>query len=280
MTETQPPDPRDTWESIAPAWERYRDRAFEGFRGVSEWLVEQIDPQAGDTILELAAGPGETGFLAAERLGSGGRLISTDVAPTMVEAARRGAAARGLDNVECRVMDAQQVDLPDSSVDGVICRLGFMLMPEPARAFDEARRVLEEGGRFAYGVMGPPDRNPWMGLLVMALVQNGHAPMGDPFGAGGPFSLSDSERNREMLTAAGFSDLQIESVGGSMRFDSIDEYWTLQTSLSGPVPALVASLDAAEIAAVRATLEPTLEPFGSPGAFELPTSAVAVAATA
>lgn len=73
------------WSAVAPAWEEYRDRLFEQTRPVSEWLVRQVDPQPGQTVLELTAGPGETGFLAAERLGPNGRLISSDFAPDMVE---------------------------------------------------------------------------------------------------------------------------------------------------------------------------------------------------
>src|SRR5262249_43012100 len=112
---------------------RHRTQLFEGARPVSDWLVDQIDPRPGQTILELAAGPGETGFLAAERIGPGGRLISSDISPGMVDAARMGAGARGLGNGEFRVMDAQAVELPDSSVDAVLSRFGVMLVPEPAR---------------------------------------------------------------------------------------------------------------------------------------------------
>src|SRR5687768_15765836 len=98
---------RATWDGIAPAWERHRKLVFEDFRRVSELLVERVSPQPGQTILEVTAGAGDTGFLAAERLGHDGRLIATDLAPGMVEAIRRGAAERGLVNVESRVMDAQ-----------------------------------------------------------------------------------------------------------------------------------------------------------------------------
>src|SRR5215212_10900599 len=110
--------PRGT--ASRPRRERHRELVFEQFRPVSEWLVERVSPQPGQTILEVAAGPGDTGFLAAERLGPDGKLISTDLAPGMVEAVRRGAAERGLVNVESRVMDAQRLDLGDASVDGVL----------------------------------------------------------------------------------------------------------------------------------------------------------------
>ena len=79
------------WESVADAWEANRQRVFDFFRTASDWLVEAIGPQPGQVVLDVAAGPGETGFLVAEAVGPEGRVISSDLAPTMVAAARRGA---------------------------------------------------------------------------------------------------------------------------------------------------------------------------------------------
>ena len=173
-------------DSVAAAWERHRERVFETTRPVSDWLVEHVVARPGATVLELTAGPGETGFLVAERVGDDGRVLATDLSPAMVAAARRGVEARGLTNVECRVMDAQQLDLDDDSVDGVLSRFGVMLTPEPARVAREARRVLRPGGSLAYGVWGPAERNPWILVLAGALLQCGHVPDADPFGPGGP----------------------------------------------------------------------------------------------
>lgn len=156
---------------------------------LSEWIVDRVDPKPGQTILELTAGPGETGFLAAERLLPGGTLISTDLSVGMVDAARRGAEARGFSHVECRTMDAQAIDLPDASVDGVISRFGLMLLPEPTKAFAEIRRVLRPAGRLVYGVMGPPQENPLLTMFVRAFAEHGHALDADPFAPGGLFSL-------------------------------------------------------------------------------------------
>ncbi len=258
------------WSAVAPAWEAYRDRLFENVRSVSEWLVDQVDPQPGQTVLELTAGPGETGFLAAPRLGPGGRLISSDFVPAMMEAAQRGAAQRGLDNVECRILDAQQIDLPDGSVDGVLSRFGLMLVPEQERAMGEIRRVLRPGGRCAYATWGPPDRNPWIFQIVMALLQNGHAPPGDPFAPGGVFSLTTPERNQELATAASFERVTVEELGGVMRFESPADYWTFNTSVAGPVAELVAKLSNEQLGAIRTTLDPSLAPFERDGGLEIP----------
>ncbi len=269
---------RTTWDGLAPAWERNRQRVFEGFRPVSDWLVEHVSPQPGQTILEVAAGPGDTGFLAAERVGDRGRLISTDIAPGMVEAVRRGAAERGLGNVDARVMDAQALDLEDDSVDGVVSRLGFMLMPDPAAAFLEVRRVLRPSGRFAYAVIGSPPANQWMGLFMMAFVQRGHAPVGDPFGPGGPFSLSDHDRNRALLAEAGFDDVEVTELAGAMPFASPAEYWDLQSQVGGPIPALIARLPAEEVAEIRATVESMVEQYATRDGYGVPSSLVAASA--
>ncbi len=266
-------------DAVSPAWERYREQLFESQRGVSEWLVMQADPRTGQTILELAAGPGETGFLAAELVGPSGRLISTDLGSGMTEAARRGAAKRGLENVEFRTMDAQHNDLPDRSVDAVICRFGLMLMPEPDRALHHARRVLSEGGCIAYAVWGAPDRNPWLTTLAMAVVQSGYQPPGDPFAPGGVFSLAQAEVNAALLESAGFADALVEELPGAVRFESFDEYWTIQTAVSGPLAVLISSLPPDQAGAIRATLESMVAPFESGSGYEFPSLAIGAAAT-
>jgi ubiquinone/menaquinone biosynthesis C-methylase UbiE len=265
-------------EFVAPAWERYRQLLFAGQRNVSDWLVDQTDPRPGQTILELAAGPGETGFLTAERLGADGRLISTDVSPGMVDAARRGAEARGLGNVEFRVMDAQHIELPDDCVDAVLSRFGVMLMPDPGAAVREAKRVLRDSGRLAYAVWGPPDRNPWLALFAGAMLQTGHAPPGDPFGPGGVFSLAEPDANRALLEGAGFSDVRIEEIPGAMRYDDFDHYWRVQSSVSGPVAVLVQSLPAGDVDAIKGVLEPSVKPFSTEDGLRIPSLAIGISA--
>lgn len=258
------------WSAVAPAWETYRSWLFENMRSVSERLVERLDPQPGQTLLEVTAGPGETGLLAAPRLEPGGRLVSSDFVPAMVEAAARGAERLGLDNVECRVLDVQALDLPDDSVDAVLSRFGLMLVPEPALAMAEIRRVLRPGGRLAFATWGPPDRNPWLFQIALALLQNGFAPSGDPFAPGGVFSLATTDSHRTLAASAGFDTVEVEELTGTTRYDDPDHYWTVNTALAGPIADLVASLSPEQVAAVRATLDPTMAPFERDGGLELP----------
>src|SRR5436853_6692471 len=93
------------WEELAPRWERGRELLWASTRAVSEWLVERLDPQPGQTILDVAAGTGETGFLAARR---GAHLISSDRSAEMVAAAERVAEQLGVTNAEFRVLDSDR----------------------------------------------------------------------------------------------------------------------------------------------------------------------------
>ena len=267
------------WKAVVAAWDRYRDRLFSLTRHVSDWLVNEVDPRPGQTILELAAGPGETGFLVAERVGETGTLISSDVDADMVTAARRGAAAKGFKNVDFRLMDAQDIDLPDQSVDGALCRFGMMLLGEPAKAMSGVRRVLREGGRFAYAVIGQPEQNPWLSMLGRALVECGHEPPFDPSGPG-PFSLADPNTNRVLLERAGFSAVTVDRLEGAGTYRDFDEYWEMQSKLSGPIATFIASLDAERVAEVRGALRRLVEPFVSGTTLSLPSNTVVAAGTA
>ena len=144
------------WDEFSGNWADEHDFLHKATKDVADALVAGVGAQPGQTILELAAGTGDVGFAVAERLGDDGKLIQTDFAPRMVEAERRLAADAGLANVEHRVLDAERMDLEDASVDGVVCRYGYMLMADPAAALSETRRVLRDDGRLAFAVWGRP----------------------------------------------------------------------------------------------------------------------------
>ena len=126
-----------TWDEMASGWEERREWHARDHRGDQRVDRRPGRSAAGQTILDVAAGTGDLGFAAAERVGDEGGVICTDFAPEMIEAARRNGAARGLENVEYRVLDAEKMDLADDSVDGVVSRWSYMLMADPAAALSE-----------------------------------------------------------------------------------------------------------------------------------------------
>ena len=212
--------------------------------------MELLAPAPGETVLELAAGPGDTGFIAAERLGSKGLLLSTDVAPEMVGAARRRAAALGVENVEFRVEDASAISLPDAAVDGVLCRFGVMLVPDPSRALAEIARVLRPGGRAALAVWASSDANDWMTAAGRSAVALGFSERPDP-AAPGPFRLADPDELRRLFTDAGLQVGTLADVPILWRAASLDDWWQHIRDLSRMLSTLLERLTPEEGQAVR-----------------------------
>ena len=267
----------ENWQTMAAGWERRRAELEKVTRPVSELMVQALDPQPGDTVLELAAGPGDTGFLAATLLGEEGRLISSDFSSEMVEVARRRAAELGLENVEHRVIDAEEIRLDDDSVDGVLCRFGFMLMPDPEAALTETRRVLRPGGRLAVAVWGQAERNPWISIAGRLLAELGLAPRPQP-GEPGMFVLADEERLRGLLEGAGFAVERVEDVPVLFVFADVDDYIAGSRETGGMFSRTWRDASDDDREAIRTGLAERFAPFAVDGGYELPGVAVVAAA--
>ena len=261
---------RETWGEMAPGWEARNEWMTQVTGRVNEWIVEKADPQPGQTVIDLAAGPGDLGFRVAELVGEGGRVLSTDFSPEMVAVARRLGDARGLTNVEYRVLDAEAMDLDDESADTVVCRWGYMLMADPAAALRETKRVLHRGGPLAFAVWAAPDRNGWAALPAQTLVQRGHMPPPEP-GAPGIFAMADPDRIRALVTGAGFGEPELEEISFEFRYADADDFWDVLVRIAGPLARAVKSLPEDELRATRAAIEESLEPFrGDDGGYSMP----------
>ena len=182
-------------------------------------------------------------------------------------------------NVDYRLIDAQQIELADDSVDGVLCRLGYMFMPDRPAALSETRRVLRPGGRVALAVWGAPQRNPFFSIIAMTLVERGLMPPPDPNGPG-LFSMGSPERIGALLDDAGFDDIQIEELPVRFAFETVDEYIELIADAAGPLTILLRGLTEAEREEVRAEVERACAGFAAEGGCELPGLGLGAAATA
>jgi SAM-dependent methyltransferase len=251
---------REIWALMAEGWEARREWLM-GITGlVNDWLVERADPRPGQTFLEIAAGTGDLGFLIADRVGDGGRLISTDFSAEMLDVARRQGEARGVRNVEYRVMDAERMDLEDDSVDGAVCRWGYMLMADPAAALRETRRVLREGAPLAFAVFQTPDRNPWAAVPAMTLVQRGQIPPPEP-NAPGIFAMGEADRVRELVIGAGFADPEIDEITFAYHYPDADDAWDAVVRLAGPLAQAINALPDDERDATRVATIEAIEPY-------------------
>jgi SAM-dependent methyltransferase len=252
------------WEAMAPGWTERHGWFQTTTRPVTERMLEVLPVRPGETILELGAGTGVVGFTALAALGGETRLIVSDFAPAMVEAARGVGTELGLGNVEYRVLDAERIDLDDSSIDRVLCRFGYMLMADPAVALGETRRVLRDSGRLCFAVWTAPDENPWAFVAGIVLVERGHLPPPEP-GAPGIFGMADPGRIRELVSGAGFAEPEIEQVEIAWPYEDADAHWSLTRKLAGPLADAIDRLDDDEREAVRADVRSRIEPLIADG---------------
>ena len=107
------------------------------------------DLQPGERVLDLGSGAGFDAFIAARIVGKTGLVIGVDMTPEMVSKARRNAMKSGHKNVEFRLGQIEELPVEDSSIDVVISNCVINLVPNKAKAFNEAHRVLRSGGRLA-----------------------------------------------------------------------------------------------------------------------------------
>jgi SAM-dependent methyltransferase len=271
---------RDRWEQSAAGWEKRRADFQQLGLPLSQWMVEAIAPQPGHRVLELAAGLGDTGLLAAELVQPGGEVLITDGAEGMVEAARRNAEAAGATNVEAKVMEAEWIDVPTASMDGVLCRFGYMLLADPETALRETRRVLKPGGRVALAVWDTIERNPWLGVVRRVMVEQGVGQPADP-GEPGPFRLSAPGAVQELLENAGFAEIQVDAFDLAQRAASLDDWWENLQDTSAATRNAVAGLAPAEHYRLRDAFDAGYQEYvRDDGSLSIPARALVAAASA
>jgi SAM-dependent methyltransferase len=270
---------REGWEEVAGGWKQAREAFQRMAMPLSRWLVEAIHPQPGHTVLELAAGLGDTGLLAAELVAPAGKVIITDGAEAMVHAAREHAAEVGAPNVEVRQMEAEWIDLPAASVDGVMCRFGYMLLVDPEAALRETRRVLRPGGRVALAVWDELERNPWMGVVRRALADAGVPP--PPPTQPGPLSLAAPGAVQDLLDAAGFDDVETSALDVVFDAPSLDVWWEQVLKTSPGTQRALRELGPAEHYRLRDAVDAGYASYvAADGSVSLPGRALVAAASA
>lgn len=271
---------RARWSASAAGWQRRADAFRRATMPVSAWMLDALDLQPGHTVLELAAGVGDVGFLAAEMIEPGGTLICSDFVPEMLTAAQARAAELGLGNVRYRQVDAESIDQPAGTLDSVLCRWGYMLMADPQAALRETRRVLRPGGRVALAAWSDPVGNPWSRAHQAELEARGLLEPAQPEQPG-QFAWAPAGSVESALEAGGFVELHVEEVAFALTFTDFEDWWQTQLDLSGGLAAFNSGPDRGQLEEVRTSLRATLAEHTQPdGTLSLPARtwvAVAVA---
>ena len=259
-----------TWGSreAAAEWRRGAAARLQAFGPATEMMLGLAQVAEGSRVLDVGAGAGDSTLLAAQRVGSRGRVLATDVSASMLEVAAELARQAGLTNVDTRVADAQRLDLAPDSFDAAVSRNCLMLIPDYRQALTSIRRVLKPGGRFAAIVFSAPDRCPYLSLPHAIVFRMGRftSPAPERFGE---FRLAATGALEDAYRTAGFREISIHAVPTRRRFPSLGE--AIQYA-RGPLPLreLLARLSRAEQEQAWAEIERVLAQFVGPQGFDSP----------
>ncbi|MGY1780641.1 class I SAM-dependent methyltransferase [Geodermatophilus sp. SYSU D01036] len=195
------------WAAHADAF----DRAVAGFDAA---LFDAAAIGPADRVLDVGCGTGGTTRAAARRAPAGA-VLGVDLSAAMLAVARRRAAEEGLSHVDFVQVDAQVHPFPPRTFDVAISRTAAMFFADRVAALANVGRALVPGGRLSLLVWQPPERNEWFLELTGALAAGRQLPTPPP-DAPHPFTLADPAVAREVVSAAGYTDITVEGIDGVM----------------------------------------------------------------
>jgi len=236
----------DVWRKTAQYWTKYGDTIARMFAPLTEVMIERAGIHTGQSVLDVAGGAGEPSLTIAERVGPNGSVMCTDAIAEMVEAARREANRRGLQNVQFQQCPADSLPFPDNSFDVVVSRLGAMFFPDSLGSMREMLRVLKPGGSLTFAVWYKSDVNPFCYLVSGVMDQHIKAPAPDP-NAPNAFRFAERGKLADVMKRAGAIDVRDEVVSFDIEAPlSALEFWTMRAQTSDTLREKLAKLPASE----------------------------------
>lgn len=269
---------RDQWETAAGAWHRWGPELENWLGTATETMLDLAAVGTGSRVLDVAAGAGGQSLAAARRTGPDGRVLATDISPSILTYAAKAAAETGLP-VDTLELDGEAVDtLPEASYDAVISRLGVIYLPDRQRALAGMRRVLREGGRAAVVVYSTAQRNEFFSVPVGIIRTRAGLGAPEP-GQPGPFSLGGPGVLESALVDAGFRDVTVRAVPAPLRLPSAVECVRFERESFGALHQMLKPVPAERQPAVWAEIEDALRRFETDRGFVGPCELLVAAGT-
>ena len=269
----------DQWQTAAEPWHRWGPTLEAWLGEATDVMLDMAGVAQATRVLDVAAGAGGQTLAAARRVGPDGHVLATDISGNILEFAERSAREAGLNNVETRVVDGEELDVPPGTFDAIISRVGFIYFPDQHTAFVGMRRALRAGGRVAGIVYSTPDANGFFSIPVSIIRRRAQLPAPAP-GQPGPFSLGTPGVIEAALERAGFTDVEVQRVLAPLRLPSAAECVRFERESFGALHQMLAGLSDAEREETWDEIERELSQFETADGFEGPCELLVAAGSA
>lgn len=260
---------REQWQAAAAAWDSWGPTLRAWLGPATETMLDMAQIGPGARVLDVAAGAGDQTLQAAERVGPDGSVLATDISPNILEFAAANARRAGYANVETKVQDGEELDVPEGSFDAVISRVGMIYFPDQQKALSGMYRALKPGGRVAAMVYSTADRNGFFSVPISIVRRRAELPPPAP-GQPGPFSLGNPGALDEQFEKAGFRDVQGVVVAAPLKMASAAECVRFEKESFGALHQMLSGLDEAGRDAAWGEIDEQMRQFERDGAFEAP----------
>ena len=267
---------RAQWEDAADAWHRWGPTIEEWLGAATGRMLDAAGLTAGSAVLDIAAGAGGQTLAAARRVGASGRVLATDISPTILSYAARAAFDEGLLNVTVQEMDGERLAVDDESFDAVISRVGLIYFPDQRAALDAMRAALRPGGRLAAVVYSTAEANAFFSIPVGIIRRRAQLPPPAP-GQPGPFSLGGPGVAEKLFAEAGFEDVTVETVVSPLRLASAADCVRFERESFGALQQMLSGLNEDERDAAWDEIRDELARFEGPDGFIGPCEMLVVA---
>ena len=276
------------WSVSAPYWEKYRPVIVEMFAPVAQALIEDAAIRRGDSVLDVATGPGEPALTIADLVGPEGMVVGTDVASEMVEAARREAARRKLRHARFEVVfsggqGTDNLPFPADTFDAVVSRFGIMFFPDPLECLRDLLRVLKPGGRIAMAVWSLQERNPFdyvVSRIVDRYMERHLEPDAPKPGSSDMFRFAKPGDLVTVLSGAGATAASERILQFSIRAGlSAEDFWTLRSEMSEKLRTKLALLTEPQKAELKREAIEAIHAYSIDNGISIPAEVLIVSGT-
>lgn len=260
---------RAQWDQSGAGYDAWGPTLTRLIRPAQVRLVDLAGLEPGQSLLELACGPGAMTMLLAETVGPEGRIVATDLSPGMVALARKNLDAAGHGHVETRTLDGEAVGELEGQFDAVVSCLGLMFFPDPVGSLVAQRQAVRPGGRVAAVVISGPQNNPFFSIPARVIREAAGLPMPPP-GMPGPFALGAPGHLAALFEEAGLTDVVSESVAATIELASVDEHLNFLKDAFGALHMMMRGMSEDEVEATWKQVATALMPFQNEDGFRAP----------